>query len=158
SNGVGLKICCALIDAKLEGQERVIREQLKDAATADVISRFRSHDLPLAETFERIRTIEAHAAVRYFAALRDIPVIWPKADLKRIPDRYRTVGSRQSPLSGGPRLAVTPFHAMENFCAGLIESESRQAMSALGLLPDLGLGLHADRANRDSLVFDVCEP
>ena len=32
------------------------------------------------------------------------------------------------------------------------------AVSALGLLPDLGLGLHADRSNRDSLVFDVCEP
>lgn len=31
-------------------------------------------------------------------------------------------------------------------------------MSAIGLLPDLGLGLHTDRPNRDSLVYDVCEP
>jgi CRISPR/Cas system-associated endonuclease Cas1 len=40
-NGVGLEICRRLIDAKLEGQERVIRERLNDPATADVIAKFR---------------------------------------------------------------------------------------------------------------------
>jgi hypothetical protein len=34
-------------------------------------------------------------------------VTWPKADLPKIPEHWRFVGSRQSPLSGGPRLAVT---------------------------------------------------
>jgi CRISPR/Cas system-associated endonuclease Cas1 len=157
-NGVGLKISRTLIDAKLEGQERVVREQIKDAVTADVIARFRLSDLPKAETFERIRTIEAHSAVAYFSAMRDISVMWPKADLRKIPAAWCSVGSRQSPLSGGPRLAVTAFHAIENYLAAVIESESRLAITALGLLPDLGLGLHKDRANRDSLVFDACEP
>jgi len=96
--------------------------------------------------------------VCYFGAWRNIEVLWPKNDLRKIPERWRLVGVRQSPLSGGPRLAVTPVHAMINYCAALLESESRLALSALGLLPDLGLGLHTDRPNRDSLVFDVCEP
>ena len=157
-NGVGLRISRTLIDAKLEGQGRVVREQIKDAGTADVIAQFRLSDLPKAETLERIRTIEAHAAVSYFGALRDIPVMWSKADMRRIPAAWCSVGSRQSPLTGGPRLAVTPFHAILNYASALLESESRLAVSALGLLPDLGLGLHADTANRDSLAFDVLEP
>jgi len=102
--------------------------------------------------------LEAHAALAYFGPWRDVPVLWPKADLRRIPDHWRTVGARRSPLSGGPRLAVTPVHAIINYLAAVIESETRLAVSALGLLPELGLGLHSDTPNRDSLVFDVVEP
>src|SRR5262249_30756284 len=145
-------------DAKLKGQEQVAREQLKDAVAANAIAQFRLFDLPKAKSFEHIRTIEARAAVSYFGSLRDIPVMWPKADARRIPTHWHDAGPRQSLLSGGPRLAVTPFHAIENYCAALVESESRLAVSALGLLPDLSLGLHTDRPYRDSLVFDVCEP
>ena len=71
---------------------------------------------------------------------------------------WRTVGSRHSPLSGGPRLAVTPVHSILNFCFALLESESRLALSALGLDPGLGIGLHTDTPNRDSLALDVLEP
>src|SRR5712692_8530946 len=42
SNGVGLEICRRLIDAKLQGQERVLRERLNCQPTADAIARFRS--------------------------------------------------------------------------------------------------------------------
>src|SRR6266496_4478377 len=52
SNGVGLEICRTLICAKLEGQERVVREQLKDNATGDVIAKFREERLPVAENIE----------------------------------------------------------------------------------------------------------
>jgi len=34
-NGVGLEISRALIDAKLQGQERLVRKRLDDPATAD---------------------------------------------------------------------------------------------------------------------------
>ena len=157
SNGVGLEICRTLVHAKLEGQERLVRERLNDPVTADAVEKFRDR-LATAENIETIRILEAHAAVSYFGALRNIEVLWPKSDLRKIPERWRLVGARQSPLSGGPRLAVTPVHAMINYCAALLESESRLAVSALGLLPDLGLGLHTDMPHRDSLVFDVCEP
>ena len=157
-NGVGLRISRELIDAKLQGQERVLREQLNALLIADTISHLRTCDLPEAETFERVRTIEAHAALAYFNALRNTPITWPKADSKRIPEHWHTAGTRQSPLSGSPRLAVTPFHAVLNFCFALLESEARLAVSAVGLDATLGLGLHTDTPHRDSLAFDVLEP
>jgi CRISPR-associated endonuclease Cas1 len=156
-NGLGLEISRKLIDAKLEGQERLVRAGLNDSATAQEITVLREK-LVAADTFQAIRVLEAHAAVAYFAAWRNIPVLWPKVDLRRVPDHWRTVGSRHSPLSGGSRLAVTPVHAIFNYCFALLESESRLALSALGLDPVLGLGLHTDTPNRDSLALDVLEP
>jgi hypothetical protein len=85
-------------------------------------------------------------------------VTWPKADLRKIPNHWRFAGSRQSPLSGGPRLAVTPVHAVLNYCFALLQAETRLAVSVLGLDAGLGLGLHTDTANRDSLALDVLEP
>jgi len=156
-NGAGLKISRALIEAKLEGQERLVRERLNDSATAQVIATLRER-LPGADTAGAIRNLEAQAAASYFAVWRDISVLWPKADLLRVPEHWRTVGSRQSPLSGGPRLAITPVHAILNYCFALLESETRLALSVLGLDPGLGLGLHTDTPNRDSLALDVLEP
>jgi CRISPR/Cas system-associated endonuclease Cas1 len=83
-NGIGLNICRELIHAKLEGQERVIREQLMDSAVADVISQFRVHNLPKADTVETLRTVEARAAVSYFAAIRNRQVLWPKETLIKL--------------------------------------------------------------------------
>jgi CRISPR-associated endonuclease Cas1 len=156
-NGVGLEISRKLIDAKLEGQEQLVQEGLKDSPTAQEIAAFRER-LLTADTFPAIRVLEAHAAVAYFATWRNIPVLWPKADLRRVPEHWLTVGSRHSPLSGGPRLAVTPVHAILNYCFALLESETRRAVAALGLDPILGLGLHTDTPNRDSLALDVLEP
>ena len=156
-NGVGLEVSRALIDAKLNGQERLVRERLNDSATAQVIAALRQR-LPMANTAEVIRNLEAQAAVAYFAAWRSVPVLWPKADLRRIPEHWRTVGNRQSPLSGGPRLAITPVHAILNYAFALLESETRLALTSLGLDAGLALGLHTDTPNRDSLALDVLEP
>ena len=157
SNGVGLEICRRLIDAKLQGQEQVLRERLDRRAAADAVARFRDK-LDSAESFDALRILESNAAASYFREWRDIPVTWPKADLPKIPRHWQFVGSRQSPLSGGPRLAVTPVHAILNYCSALVGAETRLAISSVGLDPGLGLGLHTDTANRDSLVFDVLEP
>jgi len=110
-NGVGLEISRALIDAKLQGQEKVVAGSLKDSSSAQIIASFRKR-LSMADTFDAIRQMEAQAAVAYFGAWRNMPVLWPRTDLPRIPDHWRTAGSRQSPLSGGPRLAITSVHAI----------------------------------------------
>jgi CRISPR-associated endonuclease Cas1 len=157
SNGAGLKISRALIHSKLQGQEQVLRERLNCDETADAIARFRSK-LDSAESFDAIRNLEASAAASYFREWRDLPVTWPKSDLRKLPEHWQYVGSRQSPLTGGPRLAVTPAHAILNYCFALVEAETRLALSALGLDPGLGVGLHTDTANRDSLALDVLEP
>src|SRR5438552_6672417 len=100
-NGLGLEIARTLIDAKLKGQEQVLRERLNCQAAADMISDFRDK-LVSVNTFDAIRIVEANAAACYFREWRDIPVTWPRADLQKIPDHWRSVGSRQSPLTGGP--------------------------------------------------------
>jgi hypothetical protein len=56
------------------------------------------------------------------------------------------------------RPAVTPVHAVLNYCFALLEAETRLALSALGLDPGLGVGLHMDSKNRHSLSLDVLEP
>jgi len=156
-NGLGLEIARTLIDAKLKGQEQVLRERLDRQGAADVVSDFRNK-LVSADTFDAIRIAEANAAACYFREWRDIPVAWPRADLPKIPHHWRFAGNRQSPLTGGPRLAVTPVHAVLNYCFALLQAETRLAVSVLGLDAGLGVGLHTDTANRDSLALDVLEP
>ncbi|MFZ2002575.1 MAG: CRISPR-associated endonuclease Cas1 [Candidatus Sulfotelmatobacter sp.] len=157
SNGVGLETCRTLIEAKLQGQERVLRERLNCQPAAAAVARFRNN-LGSVESFDAIRNLEANAAGSYFREWREFPVAWPKADLQKIPRHWRFVGSRQSPLTGGPRLAVTPAHAILNYCFALLEAETRLAISSLGLDPGLGLGLHTDTADRSSMAFDILEP
>ena len=53
---------------------------------------------------------------------------------------------------------MTPVHAVLNYCFALLQAETRLCLSALGLDPGLGIGLHTDTANRDSLALDVLEP
>ncbi len=155
-NGSALLISKELISAKLLGQENLVRDKLKNSAMADVITRFRAR-LNGAEDLNAVRILEAHAAVAYWNAWRDVPILWPKSDLRRVPDHWRVLGTRASPLSGGPRLAVNPPGAILNYCFAICESEARLALAILGLDPGLGF-LHLPRANRDSLAFDIMEP
>ena len=104
-SGAALQITRELIRQKLAGQEQVARNKLLDSKTAEVIATFRSA-LPNAETIEAIRQFEAQGASAYWAAWRDLPITFPKTDLPRVPDHWRTFGTRRSPISGSPRLAA----------------------------------------------------
>jgi hypothetical protein len=83
--------------------------------------------------------------------------MFPKNDLNRVPEHWRTFGSRTSPLTGSPRLAANPANAMLNYLYTVLESEARLAAAALGLDPGLGF-LHVDTPARDSLANDLMEP
>ena len=74
-----------------------------------------------------------------------------------MPAHWRVFGTRVSPLTGSPRLAVNPPNAILNYLYSLLESESRLAAAALGLDPGLGF-LHVDTKARDSLACDLMEP
>jgi CRISPR-associated endonuclease Cas1 len=156
SNGTALAISKELISAKLRGQESVARDTLKNSVTADTITGFRVR-LDNTDNLDAVRTLEAHAAIAYWNAWRDVPILWPKSDVRRVPDRWRTFGTRASPLTGGPRLAVSPPSAILNYCFAVCESEARLALAILGIDPGIGF-LHLPRANRDSLAFDIMEP
>ena len=154
-NGTAIKISRDLIAAKLEGQAFVMSQDFRNPRVADEIVRLREQ-LADAETFERIRLIESLAARTYWNAWSDIPIMYPREDVKRIPEHWKMFGQRVSVLTSSPRLATNPQNAILNFCYSLVEAESRLALAALGLDPGIGV-LHTDTPARDSLACDLME-
>lgn len=155
-SGVALCIARELISRKLAGQERVVRDKLLDPATAEVISRFRA-EVDSSETMDAVRMLESQGASAYWSVWRNLPISFPKNDLRRVPDHWRTFDTRKSPLSGSQRLAANPVNAILNYLYAVLESEARLAATALGLDPGLGF-IHMDAAARDSLACDLMEP
>jgi CRISPR-associated endonuclease Cas1 len=156
SSGAALRIARELISQKLAAQENVARHKLLDSTTADAIARFNT-ELPSADSITTIRLIESQAARVYWSAWSTLPVNFPKNDMKRVPEHWRTFSARVSPLTGSPRLAANPPNAILNYLYALLESESRLAAVALGLDPGIGV-LHVDTPGRESLACDLMEP
>jgi len=154
-SGAALQIARELIDKKLAGQENVARYKLLVSETADTIARYRK-ELTQADSREAIRQVESLAAGAYWSAWRTLPVTFPRKDEPRLPAHWRVFGTRVSPLTGSPRLAVNPPNAILNYLYAVLESESRLAAAALGLDPGVGV-LHVDTPARDSLACDLME-
>jgi CRISPR-associated endonuclease Cas1 len=155
-SGAGLKIAVELIRQKLIGQERLVRDQFQNGDSTETISDARQA-LTKTKSSEEIRRYEAHAALAYWKAWHELPIAFSQADSRRIPEHWHTFGSRLSPLTKSPRLAVNPANAMLNYLYAILESEARLAIAELGLDPGLGV-LHADTRTRDSLACDLMEP
>lgn len=151
----GLQIARELIFHKLIGQERVAREILRDSGTADEIATLRE-SLSNAERLDIIRLLESQAASAYWAAWRSVPITFPVKDLPRVPEHWRTFGTRTSLLTGSPRLACNPPNGALNYLYSLVEAECSLAAAALGLDPGLGV-LHVDTGARPSLSLDLME-
>jgi CRISPR-associated endonuclease Cas1 len=156
SSGAALRIARELIDRKLAGQEHVTRNKLLAIQCADTIHCYRS-ELAEADTIKRVRLVESRAAAAYWSAWKTLPIIFPRKDHSRVPSHWRVFGTRVSPLTGSPRLAVNPPNAILNYLYCLLESESRLAAVSLGLDPGFGM-LHVDTKARDSLACDLMEP
>jgi CRISPR-associated endonuclease Cas1 len=154
--GAGLGIAKELISRKLAGQGEIARYKLRDSETAANIERLRLA-IATADSIPALRRVEAQAAAAYWSAWSTLPVTFPKNDLSRVPQHWRTFGSRTSPLTGSPRLAANPANAMLNYLYTVLESEARLAAAALGLDPGLGF-IHVDTPARDSLACDLMEP
>lgn len=155
-SGAGVQITRELISQKLAGQELVAREKLQDNAAAENIAKARDA-VGAVHGSVAFLALESRAAAAYWSAWRNVPVHFPKVDLRRVPEHWLTFGPRISPLTGSPRLAVNPANAILNYLYAILESEARLAAAALGLDPGLGV-LHTDTAGRDSLACDLMEP
>ncbi len=155
-SGAALQIARELIDQKLAGQERLAHDILRNASVAGSIASARA-ELAAAETIEAVRRYEAKAAQAYWSAWSDLPINFPRNDFRRVPHHWRCFGTRKSPLTGSPRLAVNPPNAILNYLYAILESEARLAASSLGLDPGIGV-LHVDTDARDSLACDLMEP
>ena len=156
TSGAALRISRELIDQKLAGQEQVARYKLANPECAGKIHCYRS-ELAEADGIDRVRLIESRAAAQYWSGFRCLPIVFPMKDQSRVPAHWRVFGTRVSPLTGSPRLAVNPVNAILNYVYSLLESEARLAAAALGLDPGLGV-LHVDTKARDSLACDLMEP
>jgi CRISPR-associated protein Cas1 len=156
SSGVAVPLTRSLITQKLAGQEHNVRRVFNDAAALKGIAAARE-GLASASTIGDMRVLEAQAAVAYWGCWRTLSVMFPKADLPRLPQHWRSFGARISPLTGSPRLSVNPANAMLNYLYAILEAEARLAVCALGLDPGLGV-MHMDTNVRDSLACDVMEP
>ena len=154
-NGAALHIARELISAKLTGQEVVIREKLCKSDAADSIAILRNR-VAVAVDLSAVRGMESRAAAEYWDAWRELPVLFPRKDSARVPKHWLSFGTRHSPLTGGPRLAINPANALLNYTNAVAESECRLAACACGLDPGLGF-IHTDTANRDSLALDLIE-
>jgi CRISPR-associated endonuclease Cas1 len=155
-SGAALQIALELIDQKLAGQERLARDVMRNASVAESISSARAV-LATAETIEAVRHSEAQGAQAYWSAWSEIPITFPRNDIRRVPNHWLRFGTRKSPLTGSPRLAVNPPNAILNYLYTILESEARLAASAMGLDPGIGV-LHVDTDARDSLACDLMEP
>jgi CRISPR-associated endonuclease Cas1 len=155
-SGVAVRIASQLISQKLEGQERIAHDVLQNLAIARTIATFRA-SLESAGSIQETRQLESQAAQAYWSAWRDLPLNFPTTDLNRVPQHWKTFGTRKSPITGSPRLAVNPASAMLNYMYALLESEARLAAASLGLDPGIGF-LHVDTDARDSLACDLMEP
>jgi CRISPR-associated protein Cas1 len=156
SSGAALRIARELIRQKLTAQEQVARHKLLDSGTANAIAQFNS-ELPTADSIATIRLIESQAARVYWSVWSNLPINFPKNNLRRVPEHWRTFGARVSPLTGSPRLACNPPNAILNYLYSLLESEARLGAASMGLDPGLGV-LHTDTTARDSLACDLMEP
>ena len=155
-SGIALKIARELISEKLLAQERVVKTYFKESSCSSDIADARKQ-VGIAKSNEEIRRWEAKGAKAYWSAMREVPVNFSKSDSSKVPEHWKRFGSRISPLTNSPRLAVNPSNAILNFLYAVLESESRLALATLGLDPGIGV-LHNDLRSRDSLACDLMEP
>jgi CRISPR-associated endonuclease Cas1 len=154
-SGAALEIMRELMRAKLDGQQQLVRSKLTKTTTADIIARV-SESLSTAENLDTVARLEAHAASAYWSAWNQLPINFPRQDVARVPEHWLTFETRNSVLTGSPRLATNPPNAILNYCYALLEIETRLAVAAVGLDPGIGM-LHVDTPNRDSLACDIME-
>jgi CRISPR-associated endonuclease Cas1 len=155
-SGIALKIARELISEKLLSQERVVKTYFRESSCSSDIAAARKL-VGSAKSNEEIRRWEAKGAKAYWSAMREVPVNFNKSDSSKIPEHWKRFGSRVSPLTNSPRLAVNPANAILNYLYAVLEAESRLALATLGLDPGIGV-LHNDLRSRDSLACDLMEP
>jgi CRISPR-associated endonuclease Cas1 len=150
----GLEMARRLLVRKLAGQVETVRTLGMQSPSEEL--RLFSARAEVAERLEGILAAEASGAKTYWEALAAVPVRFPRAELPKVPDHWRTFGGRRSPVGGRNRNAANPANAILNYLYRLAEAEATVALATLGLDPGIGIW-HGDTAGRDSLTLDVLE-
>jgi len=156
-NGTGLWIVRCLVREKLRGQAGVLNRLPGAQKPVREIRDIAETGLDGATTMDQLRALEAQAAAIYWKSWEAFPVRFARRDEQHVPDAWRRFGSRHSALTGSSRTATNPANAMLNYLYAILETETRIAIQAAGLAPQVAF-LHADQRFRNSLVYDLTEP
>ncbi|HVR87945.1 MAG TPA: CRISPR-associated endonuclease Cas1 [Candidatus Limnocylindria bacterium] len=153
---VGLEIAKGLITDKLEAQRKAL-QMTGDHGSAVRLIADAGRGIAGSATADELRWCEATAATAYWNALSETPMRFVRTELRRVPGHWLVFGSRHSALTNTTRKATSPASAMLNYLYAILESETRIALLARGLDPELGV-FHALQRFRNSLAHDVMEP
>jgi CRISPR-associated endonuclease Cas1 len=156
TNGAGLDVARSLLREKLERQSGMLDSLHPSEAGRREMEQAREQ-LETAATTDALRVAEARGAAAYWAAWSPIGVRFATRDAAKVPDHWRTFGSRTSTLANGARRAINPANALLNYGYAILEAETRIACLTVGLDPGVGM-MHADQRGRDSLALDLIEP
>jgi CRISPR-associated endonuclease Cas1 len=152
---ISVEVAQYLLAAKIRGQAQVASQLPNGGALLRDLNDFarRADDAgSIAEALDA----EALAAQLYWPAWAGQSVTFATRDEPRVPEHWRTVGGRFSPIAKDRRHAITPAHAILNHLYRLLEAETALNLHASGLDPALGV-FHRDDRYRDSLSLDVME-
>lgn len=157
TTGGALPISRNLVTSKIRGQRAVLEGVPSGTErTRDRLGQLEA-DCADAASGDDLLTIEAKAANEYWTAWESLPVDFEHPDRDGVPDHWRTVGPRSSPLSKNARKAVTPAHAILNYLYAVLRAEANLGIRAMGMEPGLSL-YHSSRRWRDSFSDDLMEP
>lgn len=151
----GIEIARMLLQAKLDGQARVLDLLGADAAAASSV-RAATAALAIASTLDQLVWAERDAALAYWTAWARVEVPFKGKGRRAVPEHWLSLGQRGSLLTKSPRLAINPANAILNYLYAILEAETRLACLTLGLDPGLGI-VHADYRSRDSFALDLME-
>jgi CRISPR-associated protein Cas1 len=151
----GVEIARGILAAKVEGQRALLDELPGGSDAVDPVE-WALQEIQSATELPDLLAAEAQAAAAYWQAWSALPIPFPPAEARKLPDHWLTFGQRASLITGGPRLATNPAGAILNYLYALLEAETILACHALGLDPGLGI-FHTDQRGRASLALDVME-
>lgn len=152
----GIELARELLTEKVAGQASLMPE-LPAAQGAETVIDQALEAIRTARDLAGLVAAEAEAASAYWGAWSGLPIPIASRDSRRVPDHWRTFGTRHSLLGNGPRLACNPPNAILNYLYALLEAETIFACYAVGLDPLLGI-FHTDQRSRASLALDAMEP
>lgn len=151
----GAEIAGYLLGAKVDGQARNLDLIPGGHRGRDAVDHWQQKTRE-ATTLQELLEAEREAAAAYWACWVGLRLRFAARDQDLVPDHWLRIGTRHSPLSNGPRVAITPANAMLNYLYAILEAETRIACLTLGLDPALGIW-HADYRSRDSFALDLME-
>jgi len=150
-----------LIQAKIEKSMDTIKKIFAPSPiTENALRRIRAKLAEIQQTppssINILLGAEGAVANAYFRCWHAHPLQWKATGRRPIPDSWNHIGARLT-TNLSNRHARHPMNAMLNYAYGVLESQIRIHIAAMGFDPTIGY-MHAAKENRHSMALDLMEP